>query len=55
MAIGDKKVKSAIIVIVEKTATEAEYVVGGNRDAGLIADFLKYSLSFVVPERSDAF
>ena len=50
VAISNEQVQPPIVVVIEKAPTEAEHVVRGARDAGLITDFVEKSLAIVMPE-----
>ena len=50
VAIGDKNVEPAIIVVIEEAATKAENLARGNRDTRRVADFVEEALAIVMPE-----
>ena len=50
VAVCDEKVQPSVVVVVEEASTETEHIVGGDGDAGLIADLDEGALSIVVPE-----
>src|SRR5260370_12081262 len=50
VAVGNKQIKPAIVVKVEKASAETEDVVGGYGDTNLIADFLETAFAVVMPD-----
>src|SRR6478672_4492852 len=43
VAVGNEYIQPAIVIVIEKTSTEAEHIMRGARDSSLIADFREKS------------
>ena len=50
VAVGNEKIKPAIVVIIEETATKAKHIARRYGDACLIAHLFKRSFALVVPK-----
>src|SRR5439155_2239522 len=50
VAVSNEQVQPPIVVVIEEAPTEAEHVVRGARDAGLIADLVEKPFAIVMPE-----
>src|SRR5712671_5538669 len=50
MSVGDEQVQPAIVIVVEKASAEAKYAACGAGYACAVADFIKRTLSIVVPK-----
>src|SRR5438445_13322800 len=50
MAVGDEDVEPAVVVEIEESAAEAEYIPCRNRDARLSADLGEKAFAIVVPD-----
>ena len=47
MAVGDKDIQPAVVVVIEKAASKTEYLVSRAGKAGLIADLVEEALAIV--------
>src|SRR2546430_5653090 len=50
VAVGNEQVQPSVIVVIEKASPEAEHIMRGTGNTGLITDFVEKSFAIVVPE-----
>jgi len=50
VAVGNEQVQPAVVVIIEKASAEAEHIMRGPGNTGLITDFVEKSFTIVVPK-----